>query len=107
MIDGAAKNQLDRAVETEYLLASQAIGRDGWVNAAAEEGLVGVDVADAGHEALVKKGGFDGTTGFGEALGKLGGTDLEWLGAEVCVMWLTVAEPPDAAEAAGIDEAQL
>jgi len=86
MVDGAAKNQLDGAVEAEDLVASQAVAGGGGVDAAVEEGFVGVDVADAGHEALVEEGGFDGAAGFGEALGELIGTDLQGLGAEVIVI---------------------
>jgi hypothetical protein len=107
MIDGAAENQFDRAVEAEDLIAVEAVGGDCGMNAAVKKGFIGVDVADASDEALVEEGGFDGSAGFGEALGELGRTNLQRLGAEVCVMCLTVAEPPNAAEAAGIAEAQL
>src|SRR5258706_2420972 len=69
MVDGAAKNQLDGAVEAEDLVASQAVAGCGGVDAAVEEGFVGVDVADAGHEALVEERGFDGAGGFGEGVG--------------------------------------
>ncbi len=107
MVDGAAENQLDGAVEAEDLVASQSVAGDRGVDSAVEEGFIGVDVADAGDEALVEEGGFNDAAGFGKALGELGGADCERFGAKICVMCLTVAEPPDAAEASGIAEAQL
>ena len=47
MVDGAAENELDGAVESKYLLAREAVGVDGRVDAAVEKGFVGVDIADA------------------------------------------------------------
>jgi len=107
VIDGAAENQLDGAIEAEDLLASETIGGDCRGNVAVEERFVGVDVADARDKALIEERGFYGAAGFGEALGELIGTDLQGLGAEVIVICLTVAEPPNSAEATGIDETKL
>src|SRR5437868_5067611 len=53
VVDGAAENQLDGAIEAEDLFAGEAIGGDGRVDAAVEERFVGVDVADAGDETLI------------------------------------------------------
>jgi len=107
MIDGAAEDQLDGAVQAIDLLASEAVGGGSGVDTAVEEGFIGIDVADAGDEALVEQGGLDGAAGFGQARNQLGRANLQRLGAKIAVICLTVAEPPDAAEAAGIDEAEL
>src|SRR5690606_20136616 len=47
------------------------------------EGLVGVDVADAGEEGLVEEGGLDRAAGAGEGAGELAGRDGEGVGAEL------------------------
>ena len=67
MVDGAAEDQFDGAIEAEDLLASQPIGGDGGMNPSVKERLVGVNVADAGDQTLIEQGGFDGAAGFGEA----------------------------------------
>jgi hypothetical protein len=107
MVDGAAENELDGAVKANDLLPGEPIGRSGGVNAAVKEGFIGVDIADAGHEALIEQGGLDGAAGFGQTLCELVGTNFQRLGAEIRVICLTIAQPPDAAEATGIAKAKL
>src|SRR2546421_11628325 len=101
MVDGAAENELDRPVQSKDLVAGEQIARSGGINAGMEERFIGVDVADAGQDALIEKGGLNCPASFGKAFEKLLGTDLERLGAEVRGICLTVAEPPDAAKPPG------
>src|SRR5689334_12609435 len=51
VVDGPAQNELDGAVEANDLLALEAIGGDGGVNPAVENGFIGGAVAAAGGEA--------------------------------------------------------
>lgn len=107
VVDGPAQNELDGAVEADDLLALQAIGGEGGVNAAMEKGFIGVDVADPRDEALIQQSCFDRTASPGKGRNQLIRTHCQRLGPEVFVMCLTVAKPPDAAEAARVAEAQL
>src|SRR5205085_10385947 len=104
-VDGAAENQFDGTVEAKDLGAAEAIGRDGGMNLALEKSFVGIDIADAGQEALIEQGGLDGAASLRQPHRELSGADLQRFRTQICVMYLTIAEPPDAAEAAGIDEA--
>ena len=54
VIDRAAEDQFDGAIEAEDLLASQPIGGDGGMNPRVKERLVGVNVADAGDQTLIE-----------------------------------------------------
>ena len=107
VIDGSAQNDFDGAVEANDLLALEAMGGDGGVNAAVEKGFIGVDVADAGDEALIQQRCFDRTASPGKARNQFIRTHCQRLGPEVFVMCLTVAQPPDAAETTGVAEAKL
>jgi len=107
VVYGAAENEFDSAVEAKDLLPGKSIGGSGRVNAAVEEGFIGVYIADAGHEALIEQGGLDGAASLGQTLGELSRTNFQRLGAEICVICLTIAEPPDAAEAPGIPKTKL
>ena len=107
MIDGAAENQFDGAVEPKNLRLREKVGGDGGIDSAVEERLIGIDVADAGQDALIEQGGLDGPAGPGKALGELSGADLQRLWAEVFVICLTTAQPPDAAKASRIAETKL
>ena len=107
VIDRAAENQFDGAIEAEDLLASQPIGGDCGINPRVKERLVGVNVADAGDQTLIEQSRLDSAAGFGESRNQLSRADLQRLRAEICVMCLTIAEPPDAAKAARVAKTQL
>src|SRR4051812_43698916 len=49
MVDGAAEDQFDGAVESKNLLAREAICRNSGADAALEKGFIGINVADASH----------------------------------------------------------
>ena len=76
MVDGAAENELDRPIQSKDLLAGEQIARSGGINAGMEERFIGVDVADAGEDALIEKGSLNCAAGFGKAFEKLLGTDV-------------------------------
>ncbi len=76
MVDGAAENELDRPIQSKDLLAGEQIAGSGGINAGMKERFIGVDVADAGEDALIEKGSFNGAAGFGKAFEKLLGTNL-------------------------------
>jgi hypothetical protein len=107
MFEGALQRQLDRFGEGCDLNAGQFMRRGFGVDASFEKGFVDVDVPQAGDQALVEQGVFDGAGGGGKSLGELRGADLQWLGADLFGFGLGMAEPPDSAEAARIGEADL
>lgn len=105
--DGAAEDGLDGAGEAADLLGGEVMGWSEGMDAGGEEGFVHVDVAQAGDEGLVEKSGLDGAAGAMKAIEEFGGSDGEGFGAEIGVGGLAASEPPDAAEAAGVAEAEL
>lgn len=96
--------------ETEALefSAGEAARHAAGVDAGAEEALVGIDVADAGEEGLIEKGGLDRGPAAAEKGSEGGGPDGEGLdsgseeGGGVAEVFVG-----EAAEAARIDEAKL
>lgn len=72
------------------------------MEAGGPQGLVGVDVADAGEEGLVEQKGFEGTGAGGKAPGEIGGRDFQRFGAEAFQRAGGVPGQADAAEFAGI-----
>src|SRR5207253_2407247 len=97
---------LDGAVERGDVVGREAVGSLEGVEAGEEEAFIDIDVAQAGDEGLIEQGGLDRPFGGGETLEEVGGTEGERLGAEVGVVGIG-AQPEDAAEAAGVDEAKL
>ena len=98
-------------MEPVHLVGGQALGLSLGVHAGPEEGLVGVDVAEAGHPALVHEQGLDlgGAAGeeAGQAVrrkvaGERFGTESGEEGGEAVSV-----DQPEAAEAAGVVEVQL
>lgn len=83
------------------------IGRCERVYAGGEEGFVGIDIAEAGDQALVEEGGLDGSAGGSEESGEAGGGEVERFGAEVLRGGLDGRQKPDGSEAAGVAKAEL
>src|SRR5215217_8233767 len=81
--DGVGEDLTDGAMES--MGAAEADPAGGGVDAGQPEGLVGVDVADAGDRALGEQVGLDRGAGGGQVTGEAGRVELvrEGLGAEV------------------------
>ena len=74
------------------------------MNSGLMQRFIDVNVSQADDQLLIQQGRFDGAGGFGQAGGQLFGGNIQRLGAEVAVPRLNLSQPPDAAEAARIDE---
>ncbi len=101
--DGAGEDLLEGGVEAGELGAGEAPGGAAGADAGAEEGFVGVDVADAVQDGLVEECGFDGELAAAEEFGEGFRGDGGGFGAGAGVG----AEGTEAAEAAGVDEAEF
>ncbi len=118
-LDGVGEDLLEGGVETGELGAGEAAGVAGGADAGAEEALVGVDVADAVEDGLVEEGGLDGELAAAEELGEVGGGDGGGLGTGAGVAGvfcfgfgvrfggIVEVDDGEAAEAAGVDEAEF
>ena len=101
--DGRLQDRLKSRAEAVKAGAGQAAGHARGTDAGAEEALVGVDVPYSVEKGLVEEGGFDVEPAAVEERSEIVGGDSEGFGAwsgEGC-------GERKAAEAAGIDEAQL
>ena len=98
----------ERVTEALKLSTGEAAGYAAGADAGAEKAFVGVDVADAGEESLIEKGGFDRGPAAAEKGGEGFCADGEGLeaGGEECggIAEIFVDE---ATEAARIDKAKL
>ena len=103
-LDGALEDLDERDAESLELGAGDAGGLAAGTDAGAGEGFVGVDIADAVEQGLVEEGGLNGRSAAAEERGEVGGRDDEGFGAGAGV---GLAMDGEAAEAAGIDEADL
>ena len=106
--DGVMQDLAQCEAEALEISAGEAAGHAAGADSGAEEAFVGVDIADAGEEALVKEGGLDGSFSFAEERGEIFRGDGEGLetGGQKC---RTLAEVfvRQATETAGIDEAEF
>jgi hypothetical protein len=72
------------------------------MNAGAEQGLIGVDVAHTAEHGLVEENGFDRGFALGQASGEILGQNLEWFGAKGGDAGGKLFAELDAAELAGV-----
>ena len=106
--DGMLEDVDEGEAEAFELGVAEAACLTARTDAGAEEGFVGVDVADAGEERLIEESGLDGEFAPAKQRGEFRGRNLEGLGArsgEVCGS-REIAEL-EASETARIDEAKL
>ena len=90
--------------EAGELVAGEASGVARGTDAGVEEGLVGVDVADAVKERLVEQRGLDGGLAGAEEGDEVFERDCEGLFARAGI---GIGGYGEAAEAAGVDEAEF
>ena len=101
--DGVGEDLLECGVEAHEFGAGEFAGRAAGADGGSEEALVGVDVADAVEDGLVEERGFDGELAVFEEGGEVGGGDGGGFGTGAGV----VGGDGEAAEAAGVDEAEF
>jgi hypothetical protein len=110
-LDGVFEDVAEGVAETGELGAGEATGVPTRADAGAEECFVGVDIADAVEERLVEQGGLDGGLATAKEADEVFKGDLEglfaWAGVAVSGGDLVGGEDGEAAEAAGVDEAEL
>ncbi len=106
--NGVAKNVAESEAEAFELGVCKAAGAACGANAGAEEALVGINVAHAGKQRLIEKSCFDSQASAAEKSGEGLWRNLEGFGSrrDETLSAGKVAEF-EAAEAAGIDEAQF
>ena len=92
--------------EAGEFVAGEAAGVAGGTDAGVEERLVGVDVADAVEEGLVEQRGLDGGLAVAEEGDEVFERDGEGFAAGAFVLGVG-CDDGEAAEAAGVDEAEL
>ena len=102
--DGFPQDLLQGGVELAELEPAEASCHADGADAGTEEALVGVDVADAVQELLIEQGGLDGELAATEEGGEVVGGDGEGLVAGASERSGVQGQ---AAEAAGVDEAEL
>ena len=106
---GVVEDASDGAVESLHFRFGQRVGEPLRMDAGGEEGLVGVDVADAGDSALVEEDGLDGRASVRERLLQLRGGErgVERLRAEGADGLFGRIDEPHLAELAEVGVAQL
>jgi hypothetical protein len=106
VLEGFGEDLFDGAGEFGDLVGFEFVGVGEGMDLCGVEGLVYVDVAEAGDESLVEEGVFDGAFGAGQTLCEFSGAECERFGADVLIAGFA-AEPEDAAEASGVFKAEL
>ena len=101
--DGRFQDRLKSRAEAVKAGAGQAAGHAGWTNAGAEKTFVGIDVPYPVEKGLIQEGGFDVQPAAAKECSEIVGGDGEGL----CTWSGEGCGEREAAEAAGIDEAQL
>lgn len=108
-VDGVGEDASDGAGEPADVRSGEAVGACERVDPGVVEGLVGVDVADAGEKGLVEQSGFDGPCGAGQGWGEAFAVDVERVGAEPGPAPFEVGrvgQCPEAAEASWVAEGE-
>ena len=103
-LDGVFEDFDECGAEAGELVAGESSGVARGADAGVEEGLVGVDVADAVEEGLVEQRGLDGGLAGAEEGDEVFKRDGEGLAAGAGI---GIGGYREAAEAAGVDEAEF
>src|ERR1017187_1352161 len=104
--DGLGEHGDDGVVEFAGAVASNALGERLRMNAGAEEGLIGVDIADAAHEGLVEQQALDARFMPSEGGGEFVERDFQRFGPEAGDATREVFAELDGAELAAVVEQQ-
>lgn len=106
MVEGAAKNCLDCAGQIGDLPGGEVVRANERMNPGGEERFVHVDIPQPGDQGLIEQRGFDDAGGFRQPGGEVGCAEGKRLGAHRAVIIGRIPQPPDAAEAPRIAEAE-
>ena len=100
--DGFSEDFLNRKVKAEDTRAAEGCGNALRMDAGAEQGFIGIDIAHAAEHGLVEENRFDRGFALRQASGEILGQNLEWFGAKGGDAGGKLFAEFDAAELAGV-----
>lgn len=107
VLQGAAEDALDAARQAGDVGWAERVGGSERMNGGVEEGLIDVNVAQAGDQPLVEQGVLDRSGGAGKAAGEVGGADAQRLGAEIFIRQAIGPQPEDPSKPPRIAESHF